>query len=461
MSLVDILEPVLKGGIKNTNFFNGRLLAAEDLTAFQTANAQQHQQLGRAVGEGVAYGLEVSVKAGSNKDQAVLHVTQGLAFNRKGEAVALPMDVDVALVPQVEAQNAEAGLFAVCNPPQETVFTNPGLYVLTAMPASGLSKESAPKTEVFNEGVSTTCGSRFAVEGAKFNRVRLQLGASPDPNTLAGQVFKLAADLDPLFTQLGKASGAAAEQIRAQIAPKMSKLRNCAAHLCFGTEELAGFAADPFARVNGDSPFSQYGALDDLRKKKLITDCEVPLALFYWTSTGIQFVDMWAARRPLSQSIPSNAWPLASNRRRTAEGLGIFLQFQAHLADMTFAPLTSVSVQEFFRYLPAAGLIPIAGVKGSLGFDYRRFFNGVTYHDPVFIEGSKWDHVLFRSMLYPPKDLSNPEMVWLYTVRENIQQVDQQFANPPQPYMLFTNGHMPYEGNAQFDLSYWDYANYA
>jgi len=30
MSAMELLEPVLKGGIRSINFFNGRLLSAED-----------------------------------------------------------------------------------------------------------------------------------------------------------------------------------------------------------------------------------------------------------------------------------------------------------------------------------------------------------------------------------------------------------------------------------------------
>jgi hypothetical protein len=33
--------------------------------------------------------------------------------------------------------------------------------------------------------------------------------------------------------------------------------------------------------------------------------------------------------------------------------------------------------------------------------------------------------------------------------------------NPPVAYMVFTNGHIPYEGAAHYDLNYWNYANYA
>ena len=37
MSAVDLLEPILMGGVQRNNFFNGRLLSAEDLSAEQIA----------------------------------------------------------------------------------------------------------------------------------------------------------------------------------------------------------------------------------------------------------------------------------------------------------------------------------------------------------------------------------------------------------------------------------------
>jgi hypothetical protein len=63
------------------------------------------------------------------------------------------------------------------------------------------------------------------------------------------------------------------------------------------------------------------------------------------------------------------------------------------------------------------------------------------------------------SFLYPPVDLSSQEMVWLYWVRENMEPAAGQ-ASSAQPYLIFTNGHIAYQGNAQFDLNYWDYANF-
>jgi len=467
MSVVDILEPVLSGGIRNANFFNGRLLAAEDLTDFQTANAQQHQQLARAVGDGVVYGLEVSASASSSSTstQAVLRVTQGLAFNRNGQAVALPSDVELSLVPTADALNADAGLFAVCQPPQATVLTNPGLYVLTITPVSGFSTESAPKTDVFNEGVASTCGSRWIVEGAQFRTVQLDFGTNPDPSTLAGQTEQIAANVKSLLAQLAVASGAAADNLKAQIAPLMSKLRNCAAHLCFGTEKLAGFPANPFGRTNGDSRFAEYGAIDQLRDTGNLTDCDVPLALLYWTPSGLQFIDMWSVRRPVFPQAVSAAWAPLAGRRRAVEGLAMFLQFQGQIAGLIKAvksasTLASVTAEDYFRYLPAAGLIPLGNINPFAGLDYLKFFSRRTHRNPEFMEGARLLHLIQRSFQIPAIDLNNQEMLWLYQVRENQQAFDNTKTNPPGLYLAFSNGHIPFQADAQYDLNYWNYANF-
>jgi len=63
MSTKQLAETITDGGIHLTNFFNGRLLTAEDLRAEQSANRQQHQQLGRAIGEGIITGLQVQQAA--------------------------------------------------------------------------------------------------------------------------------------------------------------------------------------------------------------------------------------------------------------------------------------------------------------------------------------------------------------------------------------------------------------
>ncbi len=59
MTRTQLDTPFLDGGIRSTNFFNGRLLSREDLQREQDAERAVHERLGRALGTGIAYGLEV------------------------------------------------------------------------------------------------------------------------------------------------------------------------------------------------------------------------------------------------------------------------------------------------------------------------------------------------------------------------------------------------------------------
>src|SRR6185369_7493917 len=102
--MTELLRPILEGCIRSTNFFNGRLLSGEDMSAEQAAISERFCRLGQAVGAGVAYGLQVEVKkaaAGEARDEKtspVLTIKPGLAVNRCGQAVKLANPVDVALV---------------------------------------------------------------------------------------------------------------------------------------------------------------------------------------------------------------------------------------------------------------------------------------------------------------------------------------------------------------------------
>src|SRR2546421_3082779 len=108
MDSIELLEPLLQGGIRNTNFFNGRLLSAEDLRTEQTAARRQRAQVGRAVGAGVVAGLEVS--RGDASAAASVNVAAGLALNETGQALELPTAMQVALVREQPATSAAAEL---------------------------------------------------------------------------------------------------------------------------------------------------------------------------------------------------------------------------------------------------------------------------------------------------------------------------------------------------------------
>jgi|SRR5579859_126207 len=469
MANAQLNTTIFTGGILTTNFFNGRVLAAEDLTALQTANAQQHRQLGRAIGEGVAWGLEVSLAQGNDPASPVLHVTAGLALDRKGDAVALHTDIDLAIVKTADVQNATNGLFAPCAPPQGVIPTNLDCYILTVSPTSEL-QGSAPKTDMLNTGFASQCASASIAEAVQFNLLPLGIPNSTDPTTLRGQALQLYGQLAPQFVTLAGLTGAAAITQQTQIAPTLSKFRNIVAHLCFGTDSLAQFPANPFGVNGGDSLFLEYGVLDALRDQGYLTDCSVPLAMIYWTAAGVQFVDMWSVRRIVFPSAASEMWPVFSGRRKLAEGLAMFLQFQKQIADLPgtlgTGSVASISARDYFRFLPPIGLLPLLDGQSSAAFNYSTFFANVTRRcgepseglcTPYFIEGAKVAPLFQKAVLCSPIDLNTQEMAWVYWVRENMEPPS---STEAQAYLIFTNGHVPNQGLSQFDLNYWDYANF-
>jgi hypothetical protein len=415
----NLLTPILNDRTRSVNFFNGRLLTGEDLTVEQQANRVAHSLLGQAVGSGVAYGLEVTESATlSQVASPVLSVKRGLAINPNGGTLLLDNDTDISLVRPASPTTGGSSVFKECLPMQSGVYiAGAGVYLLTIGPASatqGLAEVSGVSTGV------APCNSKYKADGVQFRLVQLDL----------------------TLTELGD----------------VNHLRNLVAYKCFGVADWAADVTDPFGTHSGG-----HGLIDQLRAAQTITGCEVPLAVLYWTATdGVVFVDMWSVRRALVSKDLLDAWAPGAGRRRVVEGIAMFLQFQQQLNDLAGSapainPL-SVKVTDYFRYLPASGLLPIGNVTGD-GFDYLQFLSGRTYRNPVFMDGTRVERLIHTSFLYPAIDLSNQAMLWLYQVRENQQSFDSG-AHQPQLYMVFANGHIPFQGEAQYDLSYWNYANF-
>ncbi len=367
-----LLEPILEDGIRNTNFFNGRLLTAEALRSEQEANRQQHQQLGQAIGEGVVYGLNVQKQAPpptsppSGIVAPMVRISAGLALNRKGSSLFLPDDTEVTLIRGTQTDIPETGFFTNCaRATTSAVLTGTGVYILAMFPASGFEGRT-PMVGLNTNGKAAACGARYAVEGVQFKLIGLDL------NSLSGISQTTRNQLNDLMTKDDEAS--------------LSKLRNWLAHLCFGTEELASFPEDPFKRVSGKSPYMTYGAPDALRSFGSLTDCDVPLALIYWTTSGIQFIDMWSVRRRPIPQTPSAIWPVPMGERRLAEAEAVFLQFQEQLQDIiqtttNQSELISIKAINHFHYLPSVGLLPIS--RGSAqGISIDNFFSEQPHRQP-------------------------------------------------------------------------------
>lgn len=416
-----LTEPITEGGIPWINFFNGRLLSGEDLSKEQNSNLEGRRRLGRAIGEGVAYGLEVSIlKDVNTRETPYVVVDQGLAINRQGQTMRLQSQTKVRLKRPVNADQNDAAEIAFddCQPLQPGVYVaDAGVYLLTIAPATKSEGRAAVSGL---DNVVARCNTHHAIEGVQFRLIQLGLNAQELSDT---------------------------------------RLRNIIAYKCFGidsTRPPAKFAVDPF----GQAP-SRQTLLDDLRPR-LLTDCDVPLAIINWTSTeGIKFVDMWSVRRRVFAPAAAGRWEAVIGNERRSEAEAMVLQFQEHLESLR-GTATKVKATEHFQYLPPSGVIPVDGVGNLIGFPYATFFEGLTYRDrgPVFTEGARVEALLRRAASYPPVDLSSGELFWLYWVRENMQDIHKKSFGQTQPYLIFSSGHIPFQGDPHYDLAHWDYANY-
>jgi len=420
MTTTSLDTPFLDGGVRSTNYFNGRILSREDMQRDRDAARALFARLGRTVGHGVAYGLEVEAKAigGSSVTVPIVPVHPGLAVNRAGDTVALDRDVDVALLQPAASTGAAAvtsslsGSFNACAPPDASVYvTGTGVYVLTIAPAES-QQGLAPVSGLGNAAAS--CNAKEIVSGVQFR----------------------------LFQLTGLSGADLADEAR---------LRNIAAYRCFLAEGAGvGAARDPFGTAAGGT----------LPTDPALTDCDVPVALFNWTATGgLRWVDLWAVRRRLVPAAPLErpAAAIDAGRLRTAEAA--LLQLEDEVRDLFTAggPMELALATQLFRFLPPAGILPLFGLGASRGFDRLTLFSNRTTRGPIVLEGASVAPLLRASLGYPPIDLDERELIWTYLVRQNLQ------AQPGggQPYFMFASGQLPPFGAARADVARVGFASVA
>lgn len=444
--LLALDEPLKQGGIRSVNFFNGRLLAAKDLTREQQARREADARLGLAIGEGVAFGLEVERDAAQDTPSApVLRVKAGLAINRTGQSLRLPVDTSVALTRRYDAPEA-ACVFTACNPVGDgTYVAGAGVYLLCIAPAQQAEGRAASNGL---DPANVRCQTDAHVEA-----VQLRL-LSINPLRFA--------DLDPAAPQF----------------------RNRLAYRCFGIEARADALADPWR----SEPLS-YGLVDELRATTL-SERDVPLALVYWTVGGLRFVDMWAVRRRViaqdalgatsqrnppnaleSSAIGSPARAFIASDRRLAEAQAMCAQFQAHLADLlvaTAAPSTLLAAAHF-RYLPPFGVVPLAATP-LRGFAVDSFFSGIArrpgpgvapdkQQDVEYIDARLLGGLRQQALASAPTDLNSREFIWLYRPWQNAKAWGEQAS--VQPVVVFASGILPPAAVARFDMARFDFSNYS
>lgn len=435
----NLLEPVLTNGIRSVNFFNGRLLTAEDLRAERAAGIRHRRLLGRATGEGIVDGLWVTIAVGGGRP--VLRVERGSAVNRAGQVLDLPLDVEVALLKQNECPPAVRDGFAVCTPPPEgTTLLGRGVYLLVMEPSESLT-ERAPRSGLAADGRANGCDAGFVLESVRFRLVRF------DPSTLP----ELTDDVRDALATTESATDVASVSLR----------RNLLAHLFFGTLARREAGVTPFRRTPaGSSSYRSYGALDHLRTLGLLCDCDVPLAMVSWLGAEIDFVDPWAARRRVVAPPRTGDWPHLGDDRAAAEREASFLQFEHHLRWLSQLPggLSSIEVVDAFRFLPAAGVVAEQR-SGNPGVVIDTFFGELPHRPPAMLDAAWIDALIEMGTRYEPIDVSEREMVWLYQPWQTRQRIDG--GATIEGVVVFASPHLPEVGHARFDVARWDYANHA
>lgn len=453
---VELFTPILKGGVENTHFFNGRLLTAEDLQTQQKADLRQRRQLGRAIGEGVIQGMAVSVgETGTGGILPTVAITKGFALNRGGQVIELPQDVQLNLVREPLLHRTGSGVFETCKSLDPTLIpTGTGVYILVAAPGSGY-KGKAPMHYMEDSGRISGCDHKYEVFGVQFKLVYLDITNL----TLAG------GDIGDKIRDCVHDTGTAGR----------SKLRNLLAHLCLGTETAAGFSTHLFQAAGSSAAEAEYGPLDVLRKENCLKNSDVPLALILWTHKGLEFADMWPVRRKVHSPFILENTPYPKTDRRSAELEAAHLQFQDHLQSLfrTISgkkKLPAIKAVDYFHYLPAVGMVPVYDNEANKEHNQIKFFEDLTIRAPVFMEGVKLRDLLGTSFTYEPIELKkgtsnidnskNNELIWLYRDRQNMQFIDDYPAKAGQAYIVFSSGYIPFRGEAQYNLSRYDYSNY-
>lgn len=412
-------QTILDGGIRAVNFFNGRLLTGEDLSREQTARREADRRMGIALGDGVAWGLEVQ-KIEHPLGTAV-KVEAGLAINRNGQTLHLPNPIDVLLSDRGAPKVAISRSFSDCNLKVGSISARPGVYLLTIAPDE--ASEGHARSQSLDEG-SVQCNSDALVEAVQIRMLPLDVEVDPAARDAAAQ-----GDND--------------------------LLRNAMAWQCFGLDSMANFLIDPLRMP------SQLSEPLEKLAGKAYTACDVPLAVVRIT-TRIEFVDLWSVRRRPTPRGCSGAFAYPLEEHRRAEGEAMFLQFQNQLATLTAgSDVRNLVARDKFVQLPAAGMLPMSGDSAGDTAAIASFFSGCKVRGPAFIEGARLEALLRDSYSYPPIDPKRKELIWLYWVRENRQAIDLGRDPKPRACLVFSSGHMPYQGDARFDVANWNYANTA
>lgn len=155
ISSISSLDPKLS----RTHYYDGRLLRASDLTRDQFYLDERLREVGRALGQGIVRGLEVSLM-GNRK----LQVTGGLAVTPSGRVLELEAE-------KIELNLTDAALIHEMNPGFRSL--EPGLYAVVIRYA----EKGTGSAEIYPRDLEAQRGFHFNAyaEGVQFALVKLPI----------------------------------------------------------------------------------------------------------------------------------------------------------------------------------------------------------------------------------------------------------------------------------------------
>ncbi len=410
-------QPIANDGLQSTNFFNGRLVTGADMTREQVARREADRRIGLAVGAGIAEGLEVEIQS-STSANPVVRIKAGLAVNRCGQTLHLSQNTSVDLLRRFGTLEQPSTVFRVCQPPTGGTYTAGfGLYLLVMSPAE-ISIGRAPTSGLNN--AFSTCNTDVIVETVQFRLLGVD-------SFLTGETL-----------------------------PDQDKLQNFVAYKCFGNSQKADFFKNPWGFST-----DEYGLINKMRKQVLAAG-DVPLAIINWTNSGLNFVDNWSVRRRISLKNCSNNRTQFIGDRRLSDSEAMLNQFDEQISRLvsTSNNPKTIKADDYFRYLPAAGIIPLAVPTSTVkGFDKNIFFGSRISPNVIQTDGDRLQSLLHESFLHEPIDLNSPEKIRLYEIRENIQAVTagENIAKT----LVFARYSLPYFGVARFNEAEFDEDTFA
>jgi hypothetical protein len=339
-------------------------------------------------------------------------VQPGLAVNREGLAMELPVSIEVSLAPLVEHRGSSQTSFSPCTslPPGASP-SRAGVYLLSLAPtfqAQGLAPASGLGNTI------AACNTNVTREGVEFR-------------------------LLPLTVPSGELADTA-------------HLRNRLANEMFGTEDPRRWATqlDPFG-----SRGASYGLFDELEQTCLTAE-QVALCLVFWTlEGGIVFLDHWSVRRRVTAPDSSPRWATLLGDRVKSEAQARFLQFQAQVEELAGAggSLQGLAAADRFSYLPPVGMLPVAGPGSSAGFSVSTFFGAQASSEVATTNANLVPTLLEESLSHAPLRVGpNQEKVQLYWIYENLLASS---SSGVQLAVVFAKGTLPYRGVARFGFAHW------